>query len=404
MTKQGCKSDALGTPDKLWSGDYIKVWAANFMIFFSFMIVMPLLPLYLSEEFGADRHTIGIVLSGYTITALIVRPFSGFLVDTLPRKVVLLTSYFLFFFLFAGYIVATSLTLFAIVRTIHGAPMGTVTVANSTVAIDVLPSGRRAEGIGYYGLSNNLATAIAPTIGVLIYQTVHSYNLIFTAALAASGIGLLINSTVHCKPRPAVKGKQPLSLDRFLLTKGWSEGVTLACLSFSYGVLSTYLAIYGKQELGTTGGTGPFFAVLCAGLIISRLVGVRTLRQGRILHNCTAGITISLFGYLLFAALPTNLGYYGAALIIGLGNGHMFPAMQNMFINLAPASQRGTANSTLLTSWDIGIGLGILCGGIAAQVSGYHAAFWLAWVVNAGGAAFFYLYAARHYRQNALKV
>ncbi len=388
--------------DKLWTSDYIKVWAANFMIFFSFMIVMPLLPLYLSEEFGTDRHTIGIVLSGYTITALLVRPFSGYLVDTLPRRVVLLTSYFLFFFLFAGYIVATSLTLFAIVRTLHGAPMGTVTVANSTVAIDVLPSSRRAEGIGYYGLSNNLATAIAPTVGLLIYQHLHSYNLIFTVALIASGAGLLINSTVRMKPRPAITGKQPLSLDRFLLLKGWSEGVTLACLAFSYGVLSTYLAIYGKEELGVTEGTGLFFAILCIGLMTSRLIGVRTLRRGRILWNCTIGMTISVFGYLLFAALPTSLGYYGAALIIGLGNGHMFPAMQNMFINLAPASQRGTANSTLLTAWDVGIGLGILFGGVTAQWKGYHSAFWLAWIVNAAGVAFFYLYAAAHYRRNKL--
>ena len=388
--------------DRLWNANYTKVWIANFMIFFSFMIVMPLLPLYLSEEFGADRHTIGIVLSGYTITALLARPFSGYLVDTLPRKVVLLASYFLFFFLFAGYIVATSLTLFAIVRTLHGAPMGTVTVANSTVAIDVLPSSRRAEGIGYYGLSNNLATAIAPTVGLLIYQHLNSYNLIFTVALIASGIGLLINSTVKMKPRPAVAGKQPLSLDRFLLLKGWSEGTTLACLAFSYGVLSTYLAIYGKEELGVTEGTGLFFAILCIGLMASRLIGVRTLRQGRILWNCTIGMTISVFGYLLFAAVPTSLGYYGAALIIGLGNGHMFPAMQNMFINLAPASQRGTANSTLLTAWDVGIGLGILLGGVAAQWGGYHAAFWMAWAVNAAGVAFFYLYASGHYRRNKL--
>lgn len=389
--------------DKLWTRDYIKVWAANFMIFFSFMIVMPLLPLYLSEEFGATPHTIGIVLSGYAITALLARPFSGYLVDTLPRKTVLLTSFFLFFLFFAGYIVASSLTLFAIFRTIHGAPMGTVTVANSTVAIDVLPSSRRAEGIGYYGLSNNLATAIAPTVGLLIYQYLHSYDLIFAVALIASGIGLYVNSTVRFRPRPAVIGKQPISLDRFLLLKGWSEGTTLACLSFSYGVLSTYLAIYGKEELGVTSGTGLFFAILCIGLIASRLIGVRTLRQGRILWNCTVGMTVSLFGYLLFAAVPSAWGYYGAALIIGLGNGHMFPAMQNIFINLAPASQRGTANSTLLTSWDIGIGLGILLGGVMSQWGGYHSAFWLAWAVNAAGVAFFYLYAASHYRRHKLQ-
>ena len=402
--------------ERLWSADYIKVWTANFMIFFSFMVVVPLLPLYLSETFECDKHTIGIVLSGYTITALLARPFSGYLVDTLPRKLVLLTSYFLFFLFFGGYIIASSLTLFTIVRTLHGAPMGTVTVANSTMAIDVLPSSRRAEGIGYYGLSNNLATAIAPTIGLLIYQYLHSYTLLFTISLLASGTGLLINSTVKARTpeglskqaiSPAcLPQKAPLrgviSLDRFLLLKGWSEGLTLACLSFSYGVLATYLAIYGKEQLGITSGTGLFFAILCIGLMVSRLVGVRSLRQGRLLHNCAVGMTISLFGYLLFAAVPNSLGYYGAALIIGLGNGHMFPAMQNMFINLAPASKRGTANSTMLVAWDVGIGFGILFGGITAERLGYTPAFWLAWIVNVVGVAFFYLYAASHYRRHRL--
>ena len=62
--------------DRLWNSNYIKVWVANFMIFFSFMIVMPLLPLYLSEIFMANKHVIGLVLSGYTITALLIRPLS----------------------------------------------------------------------------------------------------------------------------------------------------------------------------------------------------------------------------------------------------------------------------------------------------------------------------------------
>lgn len=388
--------------ERIWNSNYIKVWLANFMIFFSFMIVMPLLPLYLSETFQANKHLIGIVLSGYTITALLIRPFSGYFVDSFPRRIVLLVSYFLFFFLFAGYFVATSLTLFAIVRTLHGIPMGAVTVVNSTVAIDVLPSARRAEGIGYYGLSNNLATAIAPTVGLLIYQYLHSYNLIFTIALCASGIGLLINASVKMNVRPLLKAKMKLSLDRFILVKAWSEGLTMLCLSFSYGVLSTYLAIYGKEELGMTSGTGLFFAILCVGLMVSRLLGARTLRKGKISWNCSLGVSISLFGYLLFAALHTPLGYYGAALIIGLGNGHMFPAMQNMFVNLAPSSQRGTANSTLLTAWDIGIGLGVLLGGTFAENLGYSSAFWLAWAVNAFGVIFYFLYARQHYIKNKL--
>lgn len=386
--------------DRLWNSNYIKVWVANFMIFFSFMIVMPLLPLYLSEIFMANKHVIGLVLSGYTITALLIRPLSGYLVDSFSRKKILLISYFLFFIFFAGYIVATSLLLFTVIRTIHGAPMGTVTVANSTVAIDVLPSTRRAEGIGYYGLSNNLATAIAPTVGLLMYQYFHSYDIVFIIALLTSGIGLYINSTVKLKERIIQTKKCHLSLDRFILLKGWSIGITLACLSFSYGIISTYLAIYGKEELHMTSGTGIFFAILCFGLMTSRIIGARTLRRNMIVLNCSLGIIISLFGYFIFAAFHNYWGYYGSALIIGLGNGHMFPAMQNMFISLAASSQRGTANSTLLTSWDIGIGLGVLFGGSFVGWFGYTSAFWLAWVVNALGVSFFFAYARLHYQRN----
>lgn len=386
--------------DRLWNSNYIKVWVANFMIFFSFMIVMPLLPLYLSEIFMANKHVIGLVLSGYTITALLIRPLSGYLVDSFSRKKILLISYFLFFIFFAGYIVATSLLLFTVIRTIHGAPMGTVTVANSTVAIDVLPSTRRAEGIGYYGLSNNLATAIAPTVGLLMYQYFHSYDIVFIIALLTSGIGLYINSTVKLKERIIQTKKCHLSLDRFILLKGWSIGITLACLAFSYGIISTYLAIYGKEELHMTSGTGIFFAILCFGLMTSRIIGARTLRRNMIVLNCSLGIIISLFGYFVFAAFHNYWGYYGSALIIGLGNGHMFPAMQNMFISLAASSQRGTANSTLLTSWDIGIGLGVLFGGSFVEWFGYTSAFWLAWVVNALGVSFFFAYARLHYQRN----
>lgn len=383
--------------EKLWNSNYIKVWSANFMIFFSFMITTPLLPLYLSENFQADKDMIGFVLSGYIITALMVRPFSGYIVDSFPRKVVLLTSYFLFFILFAGYFITFSLVIFAIVRTLHGAPMGATTVANSTVAIDVLHPSRRAEGIGYYGLSNNLATAIAPSVGMFIYQGWHDYNLIFAIALITSGIGLFINSTIKVRTKELKKNKSKLSLDRFILLNSTRESLCMMCLAFSYGVIATYLAIYGKEELGITAGTGVFFALLSAGLMFSRLVGTRTLRQGKIAFNASIGISISVLGYLLFAAVHNEWGYYGAAIIIGLGNGHMFPAFQNMFVNLASKNQRGTANSTLLTAWDLGIGLAILLGGLFAEHWGFHSAFWLAWVVNALGVIIFFTMARKHY-------
>lgn len=391
------------TNEKLWNSNYLKVWGANFMIFFSFMLLTPLLPSYLSDTFGADKQTIGIVLSGYTLTALLIRALSGYMVDSFPRRTVMMVSYFLFALFFAGYLAAGSLLLFAIVRTLHGAPFGATTVSNSTVAIDVLHPSRRAEGIGYYGLSNNIATAISPSVAILLFSAYQSYDLLFWVALITALIGFASTSSVKLREREIVKCDKPLSLDRFILLKGWRQGAAMICYAFSYGVLVTYVAIYGKEELGITGGTGLFFLLLSVGLILSRLVGSRTLRQGKVTENASIGTAIALLGYILFAAMHNQWGYYGAALIIGLGNGHMFPAFQTMFINLASNSQRGTANSTLLVSWDIGMGLGILVGGIVAEHVGYHAAFWTACGVNILGIALFQLLARKHFLQNKLR-
>lgn len=389
--------------ERLWNANYLKVWVANFMIFFSFMLLTPLLPLYLKDIFAANKDTIGMVLSGYALTALIIRPFSGFFVDSFPRKKVLLISYFLFFSFFAGYLVAGSLLLFAIIRTLHGAPMGATTVANSTVAIDVLHPTRRAEGIGYYGLSNNIATAIAPAIAIYLLHKTQSYDLLFWIALLTAGCGFAINSTLKLNPKELVKDKPKLSLDRFFLLKGWSECIVMICHAFAYGIVSTYVAIYGKEDLDITGGTGVFFALLSIGLIVSRLIGGPSLRKGRVDQNASAGLIVALSGYVLFAAVHTLWAYYAAALIIGLGSGHMYPAFQTMFINLAPHTQRGTANSTLFISWDTGLGLGVLAGGVAAEHFGYHSAFWLAAAVYLFGTAGFFAYVRRHFLRNKMR-
>ena len=390
--------------ERLWNRNYCKVMTANFSLFFAFYVLTPLLPLYLSEHFGATKDVIGLVLSGYTITALLFRPFSGYVVDTFPRKVVLMISFGAFAIFFAGYLAASTLLLFTIVRTLHGGPFGALTVSNSTVAIDVLPSSRRTEGIGYYGLSNNLAMALAPTIGIFIYRYSHSFELLFWLALVVACGGWLVDATVNLGDRSLIHHKSKLSLDRFFLTRGWLLGLNMVAFGFSFGVLSNYLAIYGKEVMGITGGTGAYFMLCSVGLILSRLQGGKALRQGRVTHNAGEGMVLSLIGYTLFILMPTLrdcsmvnvqwsmiVGYYGSALLIGLGNGHMWPAFQNMTINVASNNQRGTANSTILISWDIGMGLGILAGGVIAEFLGYASAFWTVVLVNASGVACFFL-------------
>ena len=382
--------------ERLWNRNYCKVMAANFSLFFAFYVLTPLLPLYLSEHFGATKDMIGLVLSGYTITALLFRPFSGYVVDSFPRRTVLMICFGTFAIFFAGYLAASTLLLFTIVRTLHGGPFGALTVANSTAAIDVLPSSRRTEGIGYYGLSNNLAMAIAPTIGIWIYELTDSFEFLFWLALVVACAGWLVDATVKFPEKEIVRNKSKLSLDRFFLVRGWLIGLNMVAFGFSFGVLSNYLAIYGKEVMGITGGTGTYFLLCSVGLMVSRLQGSKALRQGRLTHNAGSGMVISLVGYTLFIALSTlddslmYIGYYGSALLIGLGNGHMWPALQNMTINVAHNNQRGTANSTILISWDIGMGLGILLGGVIAEFMGYGAAFWSVVLVNTAGVVTFF--------------
>lgn len=407
--------------ERLWNQNYIKVMTANFSLFFAFYVLTPLLPLYLSETFGATKDVIGLVLSGYTITALLFRPFSGFMVDSFNRKTVLMYCFVGFSIFFAGYLAASSLLLFTIVRTLHGGPFGALTVANSTVAIDVLPSSRRNEGIGYYGLSNNLAMAIAPTIGLFIYHHTHNFELLFWIALVVATGGWIVDATVQLPKSArnipesssqdrtgisnAVQQRRTISFDRFFLVRGWLLGVNMVFFGFCFGVLSNYLAIYGQEELGRTGGTGTYFLLCSLGLMLSRLTGSKGLREGRLVQNAGGGMLVSLVGYTIFILIPTlvsfysplsilpldDLAYFGSALLIGLGNGHMWPAFQNMIISMAHHNERGTANSTILISWDIGMGLGILLGGIIAEHLGYNAAFWTVALVNALGVSLFFL-------------
>lgn len=388
--------------ERLWNRDYCIAMAGNFLLFFSFYLLTPLLPIYLDAQFGADKDMIGLVLSGYVVAALIVRPFSGFIVDSFNRKKVLVTCFFFFFICFTGYVGAGTLLMFAIVRTIHGLPFGAATVANSTVAVDVLPSSRRNEGIGFYGLSNNLAMAIAPSAGIWVYGATGDFTLLFWISLGVALLGFWCSTAIHLPYRKPVEGKPHLSMDHFFLTRAWLMAVNIMLFGLCWGVMGNYVALYGKQQLGIVDGTGIFFALLSAGLFISRLYGVKGLREGKLAENALEGAMISTVGYTLFALAPGIWAFYASALLIGLGNGRMYPAFLNMFISVARHDQRGTANSSILTSWDVGMGLGILLGGVLSQYLGYSAAFWFTAASQATGTLLILLFTRRFFHRRRL--
>lgn len=387
---------------RLWNGNYIRVMVSNFLLFFAFFLLTPLLPVYLDAEFSADKHVIGMVLSGYVVATLFVRPFSGFMVDCFNRKRVLTLCFFFFFICFAGYIGAGTLLMFAIVRTVHGLPFGAATVANSTVAIDVLPSERRNEGIGYYGLSNNLAMALAPSVGVWIYHATERFDLLFWISLIIAFAGFLNAWSVKLPTRNIVKGKPAMSLDHFFLGRAWLMALNIMLFAVCWGVMSNYVALFGAECLGITDGTGLFFMILAVGLVCARLFGAKRLRRGQLTGSCIIGVLLSTIGYSIFAIADGEWTFYVAAAFIGLGNGQMYPAMLNMFISVARHDQRGTANSSILIAWDCGMGLGMVLGGFVADYIGFYAAFWLVAATQAAGALMFIAVTRGFFRRRSL--
>ena len=367
--------------ERLITPSYCCILAANFLLYFGFWLLTPVLPFYLSEIFEASNTTIGIVLSCYTISSLCIRPFSGYFLDTFARKPLYLIAYFIFTLIFAGYMVAGLLALFIIFRVIHGISFGMVTVGGNTVVIDIMPSSRRGEGLGYYGLANNLAMSIGPMFGLFLHSGEASYITIFSYSLGSCILGFLAATMVKTPYKPPVK-REPISLDRFILLKGLPAGFSLLLLSIPYGMTTNYVAMYAKQ-IGITAETGFFFTLMAVGMAISRLFSGRLVDKGMITQVISAGLYLVCICYFGLTACGwlinwnssfTIILFFLISLLLGIGFGTMFPAYNTLFVNLAPNSQRGTATSTYLTSWDVGLGIGMLSGGYIAEIASFRAA------------------------------
>lgn len=396
--------------ERLVTPSYILIIAANFLQFFGFWLLIPVLPFYLQEVFGADKTSIGAILSCYTIAALCMRPFSGYLLDTFSRKPLYLIAYFLFTAMFGGYMLAGTLTLFILFRIIHGFSFGMVTVSGNTIVIDIMPSSRRGEGLGYYGLANNIAMSIGPMTGLFLHDAAVGYPFIFSCSLGACIIGFLCAYLVRTPYKPPVQ-RAPISLDRFILLKGIPAGISLLLLSIPYGMTTNYVAMYAKQ-IGITSSTGFFFTLMAIGMAVSRLFSGKLVDKGKITQVIQAGLYLVCFCFLGLSCCgwiidynihATTFFFFSIALFLGIGFGTMFPAYNTLFVNLAPNNQRGTATSTYLTSWDIGIGIGMVVGGYIAEISTFKMAYLSGALLTVISLFYFYKTVSPHFHKNRLR-
>ena len=290
----------------LWNRNFVQCCLSYFLMNFAFYMLMPTMPVYLTEELGIGKSEVGIALSSYTIGVLCVRPFSGYLVDCFSRKPLYLFAFTLFGIFFFGYLF-TTLGLLLLIRFLQGGFMGLTSVAGNTITIDVI------EGMGFYGLTINLAMSLAPLVAVAAYAH-HGFSSIIWICLGISLAGILSVLFIQYPARKPVK-RPAFSLDRFILLTALPAAASYILIAIPYGMLTSFVVLYGK-EIGIA-EPGYFFVFMAIGVGISRLISGRLVDHGKIHQVASSSIICLILSFALFATIHRPEVFYGAALFIG---------------------------------------------------------------------------------------
>ncbi len=397
---------------RLFTPSYRCILAANFLLYFGFWLLIPLLPFYLRETYGLAESAIGAILSCYTVSALTVRPFSGYLLECFARKPLYILAYALFTAVFLGYIVSGVLTIFVMLRVVHGLAFGTVTLGGNTVVVDITPSERRGEGLSYYGLANNIAMSIGPMTGLFLHDVL-PYEAIFAVSMTACliGFGCALCVKVPAKPR-ATGAQRPsaVGLDRFILLKGLPASLALLLLSIPFGSTTNFVAMYAEQ-IGLQVPPGIFFVLLALGLGGTRIFAGRYVDRGYVTESIRYGVCLVILALFLLASCAwwvgvsrpvAEIAFFIVPLMLGVGFGILFPAYNCLYINLGRHDQRATATSTYLTAWDVGVGLGFVMAGIIAEHFSFSAVYFIGGLLSVVSAIYFSRIVAPHYKANKL--
>jgi predicted MFS family arabinose efflux permease len=251
-------------------------------------------------------------------------------------------------------------------RIVQGVGWGFSTTASGTIATDLIPPDKRGEGMGYYGLSGNLALAFGPSLGLALVGII-SFKLLFFIAAALGILAVLLSSRIHFrKGNPStVKAVKKDLYEKTALP----PSILLFFITATFGGIASFLPIFTAQK-GIPGIQWYFFIYAISLMATRTFAGKLYDLKG---HKAVfiPGSFLILAAMVLLAWLPSSLVLYIAALLYGIGFGSVQPALQAWSVQKAAANRKGMANATFYSFFDLGVGVGAILFGQVAHMFGY---------------------------------
>lgn len=365
MDEQLIKKQEPG--ERIWSKDFILICCANFFIFLGFQMTLPTLPLFV-EELGGNDQLIGLVVGIFTFSALLIRPYAGHALESKGRGLVYLTGLVIFVLSVGSFGFASGMAFLFAMRIVQGVGWGFSTTASGTIATDLIPAARRGEGMGYYGLSGNLALALGPSLGLAL-TGVLTFKQLF---LVCAGLGLAaLIMAAKIRYKKVEKNEIHVTNVKWDLYEksALQPSALLFLLTVTFGGIASFLPLYAAQK--DIPGIQWYFLIYAAFLMLSRtFAGQLYDKKG---HQAVfiPGALLIFCAMLLLAWLPNSLILYVAAALYGLGFGSVQPALQAWSVAKAPLNRKGMANATFFSFFDLGVGIGAILFGHIGHIFGY---------------------------------
>lgn len=363
-------------PVKLWSKNFVLIIIINFLVFMNHLMVLSTFPFYI-DYLGGSEAIAGFAAALFSIIAVVCRPFIGWMLDNGKRKVILIIGLCGMALMPVGYLVFATLYLAFICRMIHGAALAFSNTSTSTIATDIIPKPRFAEGMGMFGMATALATACAPALGLALMDSM-GFTTLFIVATVSIAIALILFALLKT---PEIKvEKKPLKLSGLIDKNALPASITALIFMLTYGALENFTAKFAAEQNLPSGGI--FFAIMAVALLVTRLsAGKVTDKHGENIFAYTCNIAM-LAAFLMMGLCPNVFTYLFSAVLAGFGFGGLEPALQSMAVAIAPPENRGSANSTFLCAYDIGIGVGGGIAGVLISSFGYNNMFVIMAVFN----------------------